>query len=110
MHRSAYVRPARHIGKVETLSIIEGECMALLFDEDGAVTTSLRMGPPANGRSFFYRMPEMQYHTLVFLSEWLVFMETTIGPFSAAMTEFPAWAPDEVDIEAGRGYLAALLT
>lgn len=109
MHRSAYIRPARHVGKVETLSVIEGECLALLFDENGALKTTVQMAPPASGKAFFYRMPEGQYHTLVFRSEWLVFVETTIGPFSPAMTEFPAWAPDEVDIEAGRRYLATLV-
>jgi cupin fold WbuC family metalloprotein len=108
MHRTAYVRPHRHFGKVETLSVIEGSCDALLLDEDGRLARTIPMTPPGQGGSFFYRMPEGLFHTLVFRSEWLVFLETTIGPFSRDMTEAAAWAPDEVDAAAGRDYLAAL--
>lgn len=109
MHASSYVRPHRHFGKVETLTVVEGEAYALLFDPDGVVTGTLRMAPAATGAAFFYRMPPEQFHTLVFRSEWLVFLETTIGPFDLARTEQAAWAPAEDDPDAGRAWLAALI-
>ncbi len=101
MHRSSYVRPHRHIGKLETMTLIEGNCDALLFDEAGAVTEAIAMSPAAEGGSFFYRMPDRVFHTLIFRSEWIVFLETTIGPFDRAMTETPEWAPPETDATAG---------
>jgi cupin fold WbuC family metalloprotein len=108
MHRSSYVRPHRHIGKMETLTIIEGKCDALLFDETGVVMQAVAMSPAAEGGSFFYRMPDKIFHTLIFRSEWIVFLETTIGPFSRAMTETPEWAPPETDATAGLAYLSGL--
>jgi cupin fold WbuC family metalloprotein len=108
MHRSSYVRPHRHIGKMETMTLIEGTCDALLFDEAGLVTQAVAMSPAAEGGSFFYRMPDRVFHTLIFRSEWIVFLETTIGPFNRAMTETPEWAPPETDAAAGLAYLSGL--
>ena len=108
MHRSSYVRPHRHFGKAETLTIIEGECDAVLFDPSGRVSEIIPMSPAAKGGSFFYRMPEAQFHTLIFRSEWLVFLETTTGPFDRANTESADWAPPETDPVAGHDFLARL--
>jgi cupin fold WbuC family metalloprotein len=108
MHRSSYVRPHRHFGKLETMTLIEGACDALLFDEAGLVTQVIPMSPAAEGGSFFYRMPDRMFHTLIFRSEWIVFLETTIGPFSRDMTETPQWAPPETDAAAGHAYLSGL--
>lgn len=105
MHASTYVRPHRHFGKVETLTVIEGAADALLFDDAGKVTELIQMGPAASGRPFFYRMPESRFHTLAFRSEWLVFLETTIGPFDPQRTEPAAWAPPEADPAAGHAWL-----
>jgi cupin fold WbuC family metalloprotein len=109
MHRSSYVRPHRHKGKAETLTIVEGSCDAVLFNPSGKVTDVIAMSPAAEGGSFFYRMPDGQFHTLIFKSEWLVFLETTIGPFDRAMTEVAEWAPSESDAPSGRAYLAELM-
>jgi len=108
MHRDSYVRPHRHLAKVETLGIVEGACDAVLFDETGRVTDFLAMTPVADGGSFFYRMPSGLFHTLIFRSEWLVYLETTIGPFDRSKTEAASWAPPETDADAGRAYLASL--
>jgi cupin fold WbuC family metalloprotein len=108
MHQTSYVRPHRHIGKGETLTIIEGTSDTLLFDEAGAVTNVIPMSPASEGGSFFYRMPERLFHTLIFRSEWLVFLETTVGPFDRDKTELAAWAPPESDAAAGHAYLASL--
>lgn len=108
MHRDSYVRPHRHHGKVETLGIVEGQCEALIFDESGSVTERIAMSAPGSGGAFFYRMPMGTFHTLRFLSEWLVFVETTIGPFDPLASEGASWAPPESEQEAGRRYLALL--
>jgi len=108
MHRTSYVRPHRHLEKAETLTVIEGNCDAIVFDGRGTVIEVLAMSPPAGGGSFFYRMPAGTFHTLMFRSDWLVFLETTIGPFGRAMTEMANWAPPESDQAAGRAYLSNL--
>lgn len=106
MNRSSYVRPHRHLNRVETLGVIEGTADALLFDETGRLTSALPMSAPAAGGAFFYRMPPGIFHTLLFKSEWLVFVETTIGPFDPSTSEGAPWAPPEELSEAGHAFLA----
>jgi cupin fold WbuC family metalloprotein len=108
MNRATYVRPHRHIGKVETLAIVEGECEAVLFNNAGDLIDVISMSAPELGDNFFYRMPEGLFHSLIFRSEWLVFIETTIGPFDRLQTELASWAPPETDPAAGHAYLASL--
>ncbi|WP_315758407.1 MULTISPECIES: WbuC family cupin fold metalloprotein [unclassified Bradyrhizobium] len=108
MHRSSYVRPHRHLRRSETLAVIEGNCETLLFDEDGQLTERLPMSAAAEGGRFFYKMPPGIFHTLIFRSEWLVFLETTIGPFDPTSSEAASWAPPETDPAAGHSYLAGL--
>lgn len=108
MHASSYLCPHRHLGKTETLNVLEGEATTLLFDEAGAVTRRLPMGPYGSGRAFFYRMPEQVFHTLIFESEWLIYLETTTGPFEPAQSEAAPWAPPESDPGAGHVYLSTL--
>ncbi len=108
MHRTSYVRPHRHIGKAETLTVVEGKGDALVFDDTGRVVEAIAMSPAREGGSFFYRMPAGVLHTLIFRTDWLVFLETTIGPFDRNMTELADWAPPETDPDAGRAYLSKL--
>lgn len=108
IHRTSYVRPHRHLSRLETLSVFEGRCDALLFDEGGRMTERIGMSPAQEGGCFFYRMPAGVFHTLAFASEWMVFLETTTGPFDPADTEGAAWAPPESEAAAGRLFLAGL--
>ncbi len=108
MHGAAYVRPHRHQGKSETLTVLEGRATTLLFDEAGRLTRSLAMGPYGSGEAFFYRMPEGVFHTLRFESGWLIYLETTTGPFDPGRTEAAPWAPPEDRPEAGHAFLATL--
>lgn len=108
MHRSSYVCPHRHLEKSETMTVLEGAATALLFDENGTVIERLPMGDYRSGRAFFYRMPENMFHTLMFETEWLVYLETTIGPFDPLASEIAPWAPPETDPDKGHAYLQAL--
>jgi len=109
MHRDSYVRPHRHFSKVETLGIVEGTCEALLFDADGHLVEKLSMTPPPQGGAFFYRMPPGQFHSLLFSSEWVVFIETTVGPFTLEVSESAPWAPPESEPKEGAAFLAAAI-
>lgn len=109
MHRTSYVRPHRHLGKAETLAVVEGRCDALVFDDSGRVNEAISMSPASEGGSFFYRMPAGLFHSLIFRSDWLVYLETTIGPFDRTLTETADWAPPETDPDAGHAYLSKLM-
>lgn len=108
-HRDSYVTPHRHFNKSETFVLIEGAAEIILFDDDGAVEKTIKMGTPASGRPFFYRMPPKQFHSLSIESELLVFLENTKGPFSLDDREHAAWAPDYKDTENGKTFIATIL-
>jgi cupin fold WbuC family metalloprotein len=108
MHQQTYVRPHRHFGKTETCTVFEGAADALVFNERGDVTDLLTMTAFGEGGSFFYRMPERVFHTLIFRTEWLVYLETTAGPFDLAKSEGAVWAPPETEPAAGHAYLKGL--
>ena len=109
MHGRSYVRPHCHSGKSETLTVIDGEATALVFDEGGTLTNRLPMGPYGSKRAFFYRMPEGVFHTLAFESEWFIYLETTTGPFDPGSSRSADWAPPENDPAAGLAYISNLM-
>ncbi len=110
MRGDSYVPPHRHWGRTETLTVLEGSADALIFDESGTVTEVVRMAPYHEAGRFFYRMPAGLFHALVFRSDWLVYLETTSGPFDPAHSETAPWAPPEGDPAAAayRAHLAAV--
>lgn len=108
-HKSSYIRPHRHIQKTETLTIIEGKCDALLFDKTGNLINKFSMTCASERDCFFYRMPPKYFHSLIIESEWLIFLETTIGPFNNTDTEQAQWAPESSETIEGLSYLKSKL-
>ena len=96
-HRSCYVRPHRHIGNAESLTVIEGLADLVLFSEQGSVASVHSMGAPGGTSPHYCRMPDNTWHSLIIKSEWLVFFEVVKGPFNPSSSEFATWAPDESD-------------
>ncbi len=106
--KGAYVRPHMHPGKSESTHIIEGLVDVLLFDDRGRIERVIRMGDYASGRIFYYRMTTPIFHTLIIQSEFLVFHETTNGPFDRTATLFAPWAPEENDVNSVNDFIADL--
>jgi cupin fold WbuC family metalloprotein len=104
-HRDAYVRPHKHFGKPESFHLIEGAARVVIFEDDGQIRDVLDMAPYGTGKLCYYRMPDEVFHTILITSEWLVFHETTAGPFDPARTAFPDWAPDGSDEVEVKGYI-----
>jgi cupin fold WbuC family metalloprotein len=107
-HREAYVRPHKHFGKPESLHLIEGTARVVIFGDAGQISDVLDMAPYGQGQLCYYRMPDEVFHTILVTSEWLVFHETTAGPFDPSRTAFPDWAPDGSDVTMAGRYMARL--
>lgn len=106
-HRSAYVRPHRHRKHVESFGVLEGTAIAYTFDDAGAVTRVVHLDSTGT-QALRYRMPAGEWHSIVVTSEWLVFSEAALGPFSRVNVEFPSWAPDGSVAAEVRAYRSAL--
>jgi cupin fold WbuC family metalloprotein len=107
--RESYIRPHKHEGKTESFHIIEGRLSVVFFDDNGKVQKVLRMGPLDSGLTFFYRLSNACFHAVVPESEYVIFHETTNGPFDPGDTEYAKWAPPETEPEAARKYVDDLL-
>jgi cupin fold WbuC family metalloprotein len=107
-HRDTYVRPHHHVGKSESFHLMEGRALVILFAGDGAIERVIPVGDAARGGVSYFRMPEHVVHSFVIESEWLVFHETTAGPFDRSQTVFAGWAPDYPESPATGAFLNGL--
>lgn len=106
--RDVLLRPHRHSKKTESFHMIEGDLYVLVFDDDGQVRQTVHMGPPGTGRVLCYRLCVSAWHAIVPRSEFVVFHESTAGPFRPDETpEFAPWAP--TGTEALRQFLESSL-
>jgi cupin fold WbuC family metalloprotein len=104
VRRDSYVRPHKHLGKAESLLLLEGSADLVLFSDEGAVTDAVALGDYASGRPFYYRIDDPRYHTLLVHSEILLYHEATSGPFDRSRTVLAPWAPVDDD-RAGQAVL-----
>jgi cupin fold WbuC family metalloprotein len=107
--RGTYDRPHRHLAKAETMIALEGEALYFRFAVDGKPTGRERFsaGSNSNGACLLRTVPG-EYHGLLIESEWLVFCESTLGPFDPAASEFAPWSPvpeDKAGVEHFLGQL-----
>lgn len=107
--RGAYVPPHKHLAKSESFHVIEGLVNVILFDEVGELSEVIPMGDYQSGKKFYYRLSDPCYHTLLINSDYLVFHETTKGPFSRVDTVIAPWAPDPDDSSAVEAFQDKLL-
>jgi len=104
----AYVRPHKHRNNGESLQFIEGVGTAIIFNEDGSIKQAFKVGDQFSDNTFYYSMGKDLFHMLIIESEFLIFKETTKGPFIRNNTIFPNWAPDGKDNNELAKYFAHL--
>lgn len=106
--KETYVRPHKHMKRVESIFIVEGRADIVIFDNSGRIDQVIRMGTYESGRTFYYRIDDPVYHSMIITSENLVFHEVTNGPFDPRETVFAPWSPPEENHQAVSAYLAML--
>lgn len=106
--QDAYIKPHKHLNKTESFHVIEGELDVVIFDENGKILERVEMGDYSSGKPFCYRLSAPFFHTVVPLSEQVVFHEVTDGPFDRRETLFAEWAPDEGERELADRYVQSL--
>ena len=106
--RGAYVRPHKHLHKPESFHVIEGTATVIFFDDAGKVEEVIRIGDFESGSQFYFRNDDPRYHTQIVTSDFLVFHETTNGPFNRADTVFAPWSPEENDMTVVKAFMDKL--
>jgi cupin fold WbuC family metalloprotein len=107
--QNTYVAPHKHVNKSESFHIIEGALNVFLFDDDGRVIETIRMGEITSSRVFYYRLSSSVYHSVLPESEFVVFHEVTNGPFDRNDTVVAPWAPKADDENAQLKFVQFLL-
>ncbi|MBW2618531.1 MAG: WbuC family cupin fold metalloprotein [Deltaproteobacteria bacterium] len=107
-YSDVYVPPHKHLDKSESFHVIEGLGHVFVFDDEGGVIETVRLGEFGSGERFYYRITKSFYHSLVIASDCLVFHETTRGPFDPAETVLAPWAPADNDSPAVAAFMAKL--
>jgi len=109
LSRGVYDRPHRHLARAETLIALEGEALCVRYTPDGRPTETQQFSASVgNAGARILRMPVGEFHGLLITSEWLVFCESTLGPFDPAASELASWSPAPEDKPAVERYLAGL--
>ncbi|MGH7058300.1 MAG: WbuC family cupin fold metalloprotein, partial [Acetobacteraceae bacterium] len=105
--KGTFYPPHRHAEKGENWHIVEGRMAVFIFDRGGRVTDARRLG---RMDGLIYQLDPGIYHTVIALSDTVIYHETKPGPFlGAADSLVPVWSPDPSDLEAVRFYVAGLL-
>ena len=107
---NAYIPPHKHLNKTESLLVIEGTTDYFTFDEQGNITKQITLKKPGSGESFYYRVADSVYHSMLIQSEVLVFLEISTGPFCRHDTIVAPWAPEVNDKESIEVYFKKLLS
>ena len=105
-----YVRPHKHRINRESLQFIEGVGTAIIFKDDGSIRQAFKVGDQSSDNTFYYSMGKGLFHMLIIESKFLIFKETTKGPFIRKNTIFPNWAPDGNNEEEITAYVSNIKT
>ena len=88
----SYIRPHKHEKKVESFHLVEGTADIVILSDVGDISDVIELSPK---RSFFYRLAQPRYHTLLINSPVLVIHEVTNGPFDRTQSNLASFSPPE---------------
>ena len=95
MGRDCAVMPNRSVGRSESLQIVKGEMLLIIFDDNGNVVKRVEMRPAGSDTVFLYRLSSTPWHTMIPLSEIVVVHEALQGPFNNSSEPLPDWVPGD---------------
>lgn len=95
--KGSYLAPSKHLGKDESVDVIEGQADVVLFDEQGAITDVISCGDRSTGLPFYFRTPHERWHAWIVRSETFVVHEVTEGPFRREDTILAPWSPPDIN-------------
>jgi len=108
--KNVYIRPHKHIRKAESFHIIEGSFFLIIFDDNGGIIERILMGEDKKRKKFLCRLEKNLWHMLIPTSEFVVFHETTNGPYIGKDDSiFAPWAPEEGDNIGIKNFIGKIL-
>ena len=105
--KGAYVRPHKHLNKLESFHLISGKVRIIFFNNNGIPIKVVKMGEYSSGKIFYYKLLKSCFHT-VLIDRDVLFHEVTSGPYNKKQTIFAKWSPAQNDKRAVKQYLSKL--
>ena len=105
LSKETYIRPHKHLNKVESLHVIEGSADVIFFNDYGKIINCVRLSKKKN---FFYRLSNSKYHTFKIKTKNFIFHETTEGPLIKNRTVYAKWSPEENNLKRAKQYINSL--
>jgi len=90
---ASYVPPHKEMSKSESFHMVEGIMDVLIFNDDGTLKEVVPLAGPGSERPFYYRLSAPFFHTVLPVSDVVVYHEITNGPFKPGLSTFADWAP-----------------
>ncbi len=106
--RGSYIRPSKHLGKEESIHVLEGTANFVFFNPNGKIIQVVPIGDPSTGLQEYVRTPVEVFHTVLITSDFFVVQETTQGPFKREDTVFADWGPEDSNVCEVEKYMAEL--
>lgn len=96
-------QPHRHIEKSESFHLIEGELLIMLFNDNGQLHDLIGLSEMHSNidkmfncrKGVYYRLDSSRWHSVLPLTPYVVFHETTNGPFVQGQHTFANFCPQE---------------
>lgn len=95
-----YIRPHRNDASAKSYLVVAGLMRVIWFEPEGHPAGQTTLGAPGSGLDFMLRFDAPVFHTLLPMTETVVFIETILGPHRA--TTYARWAPEPGAAEAER--------
>lgn len=93
--KDQYIRPHKHMNNTESNYIIEGEMFVIVFDDYGNIKDTFKLSKEEN---IAFRISKNYWHSIIPLSENVIFIEVKLGPFDKEDNIYPDWAPADNEI------------
>jgi len=94
--KGSYLAASKHLGKDESVDVLEGKADFVLFDDAGRIENVIPVGDPSTGLPFYLRTPHERYHAWIVRSDLFAIHETTEGPFRREDTVLAPWSPADL--------------
>ena len=93
--RGTYIQPHINQRSAKSFLVISGTMKLVLYDEDGSIRTHYDLSADDAEANVLIRLNRPYFHTLIMLSDTVVFLETTLGPHKETIYADFAPKPNE---------------
>ena len=103
--KDTYVPPNKHVGKSESILVLQGNLEFFIFSESGQVCEFYELGAVESGLPFYLKVPPNTWHGLRAVGDTpCVIKETISGPYEKDSLKWADFAPAEREDDNSEGF------